>query len=119
MGKGFPWIHLARGGILLTFIPCDKYCLNDKYNERLFTQLNPNDKRVFKRFVKGIKLDISINDDTEKEFQKNYQILKGEFQSGNDSPEIKNALKKYILEGLAENKINKNECHFLLYQLSL
>jgi len=93
--------------------------LNDKYNERLFTQLNPSDKRIFKRFVKGIKLDISINDDTEKEFQKNYQILKGEFQSGNDSPEIKNALKKYILEGLAENKINKNECHFLLYQLSL
>lgn len=93
--------------------------MHDRYNERLFQQLNANDKRVFKRFVRGIKLDIPINDEAEKEFQKEYQILKGEFQSGNDSPEIKKALKKYILEGLAENRINKNECHFLLYQLSL
>jgi len=93
--------------------------LKEKYNERLFQQLNPNDKRVFKRFVKGVKLDIPINDDLEKQFQKDYQVLKGQFESGNDSPEIKNALKRFVLEGLAENRINKNEAHFLLYQLSL
>ena len=93
--------------------------LKDKYNERLFQQLNPNDKRVFKRFVKGVKIDIPISDDLDRQFQKDYQILKGEFESGNDSPEIRKALKKYVLEGLAENRINKHESYFLLYQLSL
>ena len=94
--------------------------LKNKYNERLFQQLNPNDKRVFKRFIKGVKLDsISLDDDLDKQFHKDYQILKGQFESGNTSPEIKNALKRYVIEGLAENRINKNEAHFLLYQLSL
>ena len=94
--------------------------LQNKYNERLFQQLNPNDKRVFKRFIKGVKLDsISLNDDLDKQFHKDYQILKGQFESGNTSPEIKNALKRYVIEGLAENRISKNEAHFLLYQLSL
>ena len=93
--------------------------LKNKYNERLYRQLNPNDKRVFKRFIKGIKLDISLDDDLDKQFHKDYQILKGQFESGNTSPEIKNALKRYVIEGLAENRINKNEAHFLLYQLSL
>ena len=94
--------------------------LKNKYNERIFQQLNPNDKRVFKRFVKGVKLDsISFDDDLDKQFHKDYQILKGQFDSGNTSPEIKNALKRYVIEGLAENRINKNEAHFLLYQLSL
>ena len=93
--------------------------LKNKYNERLYRQLNPNDKRVFKRFIKGIKLDISLDDDLDKQFHKDYQILKGQFESGNTSAEIKNALKRYVIEGLAENRINKNEAHFLLYQLSL
>ena len=82
--------------------------------------MNPNDKRVFKRFIKGIKLDsISLDDNLDIQFHKDYQILKGQFESGNTSPEIKNALKKYVIEGLAENRINRNEAHFLLYQLSL
>ena len=93
--------------------------MKNKYNERLYRQLNPHDKRVFKRFIKGIKLDISLDDDLDKQFHKDYQILKGQFESGNTSPEIKNALKRYVIEGLAENRINKNEAHFLLYQLSL
>ena len=93
--------------------------LKNKYNERLFQQLNPNDKRVFKRFIKGVKLDISLDDDLDKQFHKDYQILKGQFESGNTSPEIRNALKRYVIEGLAENRISKNEAHFLLYQLSL
>ena len=94
--------------------------LKNKYNERIFQQLNPNDKRVFKRFIKGVKIDsISFDDDLDKQFHKDYQILKGQFESGNTSPEIKNALKRYVIEGLAENRINKNEAHFLLYQLSL
>jgi len=93
--------------------------MEDKYNERLFDQLSKDERRVFKRFVKAIKLDTPTDDSLDKELQKNYQIALGEFKSGNTSPEVKNELKKYVVEGLAEGKINKHEAYFLLYQLSL
>ena len=93
--------------------------LNDKYNERMYKMLPDDDKRVFKKFVKVLKLPIDTYDDLDKEYQKNYELLKGQFMSGNNSPEVKNALRKYIIEGMNEGKLNRGESMFLLYQLSL
>ena len=93
--------------------------LNDKYNERMYKMLPDDDKRAFKKFVKVLKLPIDTYDDLDKEYQKNYELLKGQFMSGNNSPEVKNALRKYIIEGMNEGKLNRSESMFLLYQLSL
>ena len=46
-------------------------------------------------------------------------MLLGEYQSGNDSPQVKKELKKYIVEALQENKIPKSQAMLLLYELSL
>ena len=72
-----------------------------------------------KRIIQVLKLDINIHDKEDEDFQKNYEILLGEFNAGNNSPQIKNGLKKYILEGIQENKIPKHQAMMLLYQLSL
>jgi len=93
--------------------------IKNTYDERFFKLLTKEDKRIFKRFVKAVKLDLPMEDEQDKEFQKNYEILLGEWRSGNDAPEIKKALKQYIIEALAEAKITKNDAYFLLYQLSL
>jgi hypothetical protein len=45
--------------------------------------------------------------------------LLGEYQAGNDSPQIKNGLKRYVLEAMGMNKIPRNQAMMLLYQLSL
>ena len=91
----------------------------DKYNERVYHMLEDDDKRLFKKFVKVLKLPIDTYDDLDKEYQKNYELLKGQFMSGNNSPEIKSQLRKYIVEGMNEGKLNRSESMFLLYQLSL
>ena len=94
--------------------------MKETYDERLFKILSEDDKRVFKRFVKALHLDnIPIQDDLDEQFQKEYEILLGEFNSGNNAPEVKKALKRYVVEGLNEGKLNRNQAYFLLYQLSL
>ena len=93
--------------------------LNDKYNEKIYKMLPDDDKRIFKKFVKVLKLPIDTFDDLDKDYQKNYELLKGQFLSGNNSPEIKNALRKYIVDGMNEGRLNRSESMFLLYQLSL
>ena len=91
----------------------------DKYSKKLFDKLSSDDKRIIKRLVLALKLDINIDDDADIQFNKTYQILKGEFISGNDSPLVISQLKKYVVEGMNENKIPRRECFQILYQLSL
>ena len=74
---------------------------------------------MVRRFIKAVKLDINTTDDDEKEFQRQFEIVRGEYMSGNDSPQIKNTLKRYVLEALQENKIARNDGYNLLYSLSL
>ena len=93
--------------------------IKDNYNEKVYKMLPDDDKRTFKKFVKVLKLPIDTYDDLDKDYQKNYELLKGQFISGNNSPEVKNALRKYIVEGMNEGKLNRSESMFLLYQLSL
>jgi hypothetical protein len=95
--------------------------ITNKFNKRLYDGLNETDKRLFNRLIDTVKLtdSIPIDNSLDDNFQKNYQVLLGEFQSGNNSPEIKDALKRYVVEGLGMGIINKNESLFLLYQLSL
>ena len=93
--------------------------LSDKFDERIYKLLTSDEKRVVKRFIKAVKLDINISDEDEKEFQKQFEIVRGEYLSGNSSPEIKAALKRYVLEALKENKIPRHEGYSLLYTLSL
>jgi hypothetical protein len=95
--------------------------LNKKYDERLFKKLSEADKRVIKRFVKATKLDdeIVVDDELDNDFQRQYEILLGELNSGNTSQLVKDQLKRYVIEGLQENKLPRHQAYLLLYQLSL
>jgi hypothetical protein len=93
--------------------------LNNKYDNRIFKLLSPEEKRDVKKFCKCVRIDISINDPEEDEYQRQFEIVRGEYMSGNDSPEIKATLKRYVLEALRDNKIAKSDGYNLLYSLSL
>jgi len=94
--------------------------LANRFNNRLYNQLqNVGEKRLIKKLVEICKFDIEIDDESDKEFQKNYEILLGEWKAGNNSPEVKNALKRYVIEAYNENKVPKNQAMMLLYELSL
>ena len=93
--------------------------LGNKYDNRIFKLLSPEEKRDVKKFCKCVRIDVSINDPDEDEYQRQFEIVRGEYMSGNDSPEIKATLKRYILEALRDNKIAKSDGYNLLYSLSL
>ena len=79
----------------------------DRYDDRLFKKLSDKDRRIFQRFVRAVKIDIDIKDNDDKLRQQRYEILVGEYESGNNSPENKQELKKYIVnEG---QKLVRNE----------
>ena len=49
--------------------------IKNTYDERIFKMLSKEDKRIFKRLVKALKLDIFTEDDYDKEFQKTMKYL--------------------------------------------
>lgn len=91
--------------------------LNGRFDRRIYNLLSADDKRVVKRFAKTVKMDLDLDDN--EDFQRQYEILLGEYTSGNDSPKLKAQLKKFVLEALQENRIPRNQAMMLLYQLSL
>lgn len=90
----------------------------DHFIESEYRKLNETDKRIVNKFVKYCHLDYPI-EDTSQEEQEKYDILLGEYNSGNDSPQVKAELKKFVCMALADNKIPKYQGMHLLYELSL
>jgi hypothetical protein len=93
--------------------------IKGKYDERLFRKLKPLEKDIVNNVVMLCKLPIDLDPNETKQFQKQYEILVGEYRSGNDNNEVKAKLKEYILYGLNLGKIRRSEALNLLYELSL
>jgi len=92
--------------------------LADHFIECEYKKLNEQDKRQVNKFVKYCHLDFPIEDSSHEE-QQRYDILLGEFNSGNNSNEIKQELKKYVIYAMGDNKLPKYQAMQLIYELSL
>jgi hypothetical protein len=93
--------------------------VQDKYNKKLFDMLGPNDRRLFKKLVKVLKIhtvDIDNSEDAEEE--KQFQILLGEWEAGNNSPNIIATLKKHIRLAILDKRISKSSGLELLLDLN-
>ena len=79
--------------------------LEKKYNSKLSDKLFTDDQRIISTFVRTLKIP-DINMDTfDKKYQREYEILLGEVNSGNSNEKVKIQLKQYILRGISENLI--------------
>ena len=76
--------------------------INDKFEKRLYEKLDMNEKRLVKRIVDSLKFDVVL----------------GEFRSGNTNSLIKNKLKQYIMESMESGMIPRRECFKLLFELA-
>ena len=92
--------------------------VDDKFNLHEYKKLPLSDRRVITRLARYCDLELPDDEDDEK-FQQEYEILLGEYQSGNDSEIVRKKLRKYILQGISENKIPKSVGYNQLYELSL
>ena len=93
--------------------------INGRYNKKLFLLLNEQDKRIFRRVVKVLKLslDLPVDDET-AQFKENYKILVGSYMAGNDNPDVKKQLLAMVRQGIAMSVIPSQEAWSLLYELS-
>ena len=79
--------------------------MEKKYDSKLFEKLMTNDQRLISTFVRTLKIP-NINMNTfDKKYQKEYEFLLGEVNSGNSNEKMKMQLKQYILRGMSENFI--------------
>ena len=93
--------------------------ISDKFEKRLFEKLQPDEKRLVKRLVGALKIDIDVNTKEDDEYRKQFEIVLGEFQAGNSSPAIKNKLKQYVTESMQSGMITRREQWQLLYELTI
>jgi uncharacterized protein YozE (UPF0346 family) len=92
--------------------------LANKYNDKLFNKLKPDEQRLISTFVRTMKFPIDMKE-FDDAYQKNYDVLMGEVNAGNNNPKVKAELKLYILRGISENLIPKAQGQLMLYNLSL
>jgi hypothetical protein len=94
--------------------------INEKYNKKVFSQLSTTDKIIFKKFIKAFKFShIEVpEDDDVQEFQKKLRVLVGSWYAGNDSPELRKELIKYVRQAIALGMISQQDAFSLLYELS-
>lgn len=92
--------------------------LDNKYNDKLFNKLSGDEQRLISTFVRIMKIPISMTE-FDDAYQKNYDVLMGEVNAGNNNPRIIAELKLYILRGISENLIPKHQGQLMLYKLSL
>jgi hypothetical protein len=93
--------------------------INDKFEKRLFDKLETNDKRLIKRLITALKVDIDISSKEEDEYRRQFDILLGELRAGNNSDLVKNKLKQYVVESMNSGMLTRREAFQLLYELTI
>ena len=91
-------------------------------NSKLYDQDPEDEKRLFESVTTGAgvfhKLQLKkrkLDDDAD---QTRFEILRGELQSGNNSPIIQNELRKIIMKFINEKRITKTEGYEILLKLN-
>lgn len=91
--------------------------LKNTYNKRLYEKLSVTDKRIVSHFMSNF--DFAEKPDEFKQLVLDWNILKDEYISGNDSNELKHKLKSLTLQLLDIGKINRTQGYNILYALSV
>ena len=93
---------------------------NNKFSNKLYSLL-PNDQRRLIKTFNNIVFDgiYDIQDKEDNKMMDEYNLLLGSFMAGNNNLDVINKLKKLIIFGMNEGRIQKQQGLNLLVQLSL
>ena len=93
--------------------------ISNRFEKRLFDKLETSEKRLIKRFITALKIDIDISSKEEDEYRQQFDILLGQLRAGNTNPDIKNKLKQYVVESMNSGMLTRREAFQLLYELTI
>lgn len=75
------------------------------FNKLLYEKLRADEKLFFIDFCNATHIDVGLNINTVDQKQKVYDVLLGEYRSGNTNPQIVKQLKSLIVKGIQNNEI--------------
>jgi hypothetical protein len=96
---------------------------NGRPNERLFKNLTQNEKEHFEKISRGagllgkFKNSVNIEVDDKKDVER-FNVLKGEFDAGNNNEKMVKELRTLTVKFINNNKIKRGEGMDLLLELS-
>lgn len=95
-----------------------------KINNRMLDKLPNEEQKTFYKLINksGLNAKFKIKDvmsDNDKKEEERFNLVKGEFVAGNDSKEVKEELRKFIIKFMMDGRINKTQGNDLLFQLSM
>jgi hypothetical protein len=93
-------------------------------SERVYLQIEPKERKVFEEMAIGAGIWNSLGlkrttTSTDEEDRKRFELLKGEYLAGNNSPKVLQELRRIVVKFINEGKIRKVEGMNLLMELSL
>ena len=103
--------------------PHFKKCFNQLMNHgdidmKDYELLSKTDKELVKKLIKMFNLDVQIDDDNNS-FANNFEILKGQFRAGNNSQELKDQLKEYIMYAVNTSVITRTMGKNLMVEMGI
>ena len=107
----------------LVMKPQFKKCFNQLMNHgdidmKDYELLSKTDKELIKKLIKMFNLDVQIDDDNNS-FANNFEILKGQFRAGNNSQELKDQLKEYIMHAVNTSVITRTMGKNLMVEMGI
>ena len=97
---------------------------NGKVNQRVYLQIEPKERKVFEEMAIGAGIWNGLGlkrttTSTDEEDRKRFELLKGEYIAGNNSPKVLQELRRIVVKFINEGKIRKAEGMNLLMELSI
>jgi hypothetical protein len=88
--------------------------LHQRFNITRFNKLQPDEQRIVSNFVRLTKIpDVPLEEFNEA-YQRRYQIIRGELESGNSSPELRTEFKRFVSRAITEGLIPKSQAMEML-----
>lgn len=91
--------------------------LHKRFDERLVKLLRDDEKEILKEFIRIGKFPLVLDKAELDEFNKNYDVLLGEYRAGNNNPQLIRSLINHIRLGYKLGRIRKTDAMSLILQL--
>ena len=96
-----------------------KNMLNNKFNQKEYSLLPLEERRIIQQFNKQCKFNLNIPDKDNDKAIEDFNIMYGEFKSGNNNKDLLIKLKKQVILFMNEKLITQKDGQSILLQIAL
>jgi len=94
--------------------------IHNRFNKKIFNNLKDDEKIIIENFIYIMGFDdLNITRNHVEDLYNEFQILKGSIEAGNNSEDVKRALKHKIIKLVELKRLSSIKGMTLMYELSL